>query len=482
VTRAWGLKRQILTGLAVILVVSFLSAGVVGQWILKQELTELQLSQARVLGPAVATVLAAVVDDRNRLQRVAAELVDGPTILQVEIYDRHRRLLIAAQAGGGVMPTAPSRAASIAPELTRALGTGNLATAIREGEPPILDFFVPMVHKGRLWGVAKVALPLLGGRAGYRRVVVTLMGLNILVLLLFVALVVNRYVLRPIEAMGQAANQVAEGDLSVRLDQSGAAELSSVAQSFNQMTDALRTKITELEEQRQQIIRSEKLASVGRLATGIAHEIGNPLQSIIGFADLLKNQELDKDTSREFLGRLDSEAQRIHETIRQLLDYSRPVTDETSSVDLAEVVESALLLVLPQPRFRDVKLSKVGLDGLPPIRGNAQRLSQVLVNLLLNAADAMETGGVIEIQGEALDESGRTFVFLRVVNDGPAIPIESREKIFDPFFSTKDPGQGTGLGLAVCRSIVESYGGELYLAERTTEYNSGAEFVLRFPR
>ena len=457
-----------------ILATSFLSAGLVGQWILKQELTGLQLSQARVLGPAVATVVAAVVDDASRLQRVVAELVDGPTINRVEIYDRHRKLIVSAQSSFGSHSAAARGPSGSAPELTRALGSGDLVSVIRDGDPPILDLFVPMAHKGRQWGVARVGVPLMGGQAGYRRIVISLMGLNVLVLLLFVALVVTRYVLRPIEAMGQAALQVAEGDLTVRLDQSGAAELASVAQSFNVMTDALRTKISQLEEQRQQIIRSEKLASVGRLATGVAHEIGNPLQSIIGFAELLRNQDLDKDTSREFLNRLESEAQRIHETIRQLLDYSRPVVDDVTAVDLADVVDSALLLVSPQPRFRQVKITKTGLQQLPSIQGNAQRLSQVLVNLLFNAADAMEAGGLIQLQGE-VDQSA---VQLRVVNDGPPIPIESREKIFDPFFSTKEPGQGTGLGLAVCRSIVESYGGQLSLAER----KDGVAFVLQFPK
>ncbi|MFH1132432.1 MAG: ATP-binding protein, partial [Pseudomonadota bacterium] len=251
----------------------------------------------------------------------------------------------------------------------------------------------------------------------------------------------------------------------------------SLAKSFNTMAISLREKMNRVEEQRWHLVRSEKMASVGRLATGVAHEVGNPLQSIMGFADLLLSEKgIDNKTSRDFIGRIQSEANRIHRIIRELLDYSRPVTDVVEAIHLKGVVEQSVQLMRPQQRFREVVLDCEGLTELPAVYSNSQRLVQVIVNLLLNAADAMNGKGRVELKGYYSDANPNQ-VELHVSNDGPPIPPEDRERIFDPFFTTKNPGQGTGLGLAICQSIMESINGSLFLADVPQTC-----FVVRIPK
>lgn len=212
---------------------------------------------------------------------------------------------------------------------------------------------------------------------------------------------------------------------------------------------------------------------MGRLAAGIAHEVGNPLQSIIGFTDLLIEQQVDEAERDDFLRRIQGESQRIHGTLRELLDYSRPGGEALEQVSLALVVEDALSLVQHTPRFRGVEVKVDPLD-LVLAQANAGRLVQVLVNLLLNAADALEGQGTVSIGGGCDD----AFVWLRIANSGPPIAASERDLIFDPFYTTKQPGEGTGLGLAVALSIVESFGGQLSLAAES----SPTTFVVRLPR
>ena len=200
---------------------------------------------------------------------------------------------------------------------------------------------------------------------------------------------------------------------------------------------------------------------MGRLAAGVAHEVGNPLQSIVGFTEILLSGGMSEEERADFLQRVRHETERIHNIIRELLDFARPQQDEPEPVKLAQVVEQSLQLVGPQKRLKAVVVVCDGLEDLPPVAASSQRLIQVLVNLLLNAADAMEGQGTITITGAYQEAEGMGEI--TVSNDGPPIPEQHRDQIFDPFFTTKDPGQGTGLGLAVASSIIERHGGTLEL-------------------
>ncbi|HEX6243639.1 MAG TPA: ATP-binding protein, partial [Polyangiales bacterium] len=235
---------------------------------------------------------------------------------------------------------------------------------------------------------------------------------------------------------------------------------------------------TELGSTRDQLVRSEKLASVGRLAAGVAHEIGNPLAAITGLIELLQLGGLSQAEHDEFLSRVRGETERIHRIIRELLDYSRARPSEASAPacgDLASVVEEAVKLIAPQKDLRLVTIEVRVHDDRPWVKAPADELTQVVLNLLLNAADAVAGEGTILVE---LRRCADAQIELSVTDSGPGIPEALLGRVFDPFFTTKPAGKGTGLGLAVCMSLVERYGGKI-AAENTK--GGGARFVISLP-
>jgi C4-dicarboxylate-specific signal transduction histidine kinase len=206
-------------------------------------------------------------------------------------------------------------------------------------------------------------------------------------------------------------------------------------------------------------LRTEKLATVGRLAAGLAHEVGNPLGAITGYVELAR-MRLPLDAHPELgdaLERIGAAAARIDHIVRELLDFARPSPPLLAPIALRPVVEATLRLAQVQPRFRDVAVEVELPPDLPRAVADEHQLSQVLLNLLLNAGDAMGGAGRVRVHGRAA--AGR--VWLTVEDEGPGIAPEDLRRIFDPFFTTKEPGRGTGLGLAISHRIMESFGGEI---------------------
>ncbi|MCA9664474.1 MAG: HAMP domain-containing histidine kinase [Myxococcales bacterium] len=457
-----SLRSQLVIGLSLMMLVATVSVGVITRWNVGRDTYEAQKQHAEALVGALASMLAPAMSkrplDRVAVQRAVAHIGAQRVLRYLEVVDVAWRVVARSPSKG----TRPSTII-----LRRAIRQRRAVSGVLRGG--VVEAAAPIRAVRR---VGAVRLRFSGAVVGSSTVVWVIVAVDTLVLLLFVAFVVTRYVARPLTALERAAAQVARGDLEVKLDEDGPRELASLALSFNAMTSSLREQLHHIEQQRRSLIRSEKLASVGRLAAGVAHEVGNPLQSIIGFADILLAGELD-DTQRDFLERLQREAQRIHEIVRQMLDYSRPTEEgERGAVRYDDVVNQAVRLVRPQERFKRVEVVDKGIAKAPLVDANESRLVQVIVNLLLNAADAGAQRVTLSVEQD--DEC----VSLGVANDGDPIADDHREHVFDPFFTTKDPGKGTGLGLAVSHSIVESFGGELSLApqrELTT-------FMIRLPR
>jgi signal transduction histidine kinase len=237
----------------------------------------------------------------------------------------------------------------------------------------------------------------------------------------------------------------------------------------------------ELERAQDQVVRSAKLASVGRLAAGVAHEIGNPLTVMLGFFDVLAALEPMAPEAREHLRTMRQEAERVNRTIRDLLDYARANPEPVETLGVGEVIDATVGLLAPQKPFRTIEIQVTVPSDLPPIRANRDRLRQVLVNLLLNAADAIgqdRPGTVgVKVSAAALPD-GKPAVRILVTDNGPGIPQELLDAIFDPFVTTKSPGSGTGLGLSVCQGIVEGFGGTIRASNRD---GGGACFELLLP-
>jgi signal transduction histidine kinase len=295
----------------------------------------------------------------------------------------------------------------------------------------------------------------------------------------------TRSVARPVERMLDAAERLGADDAALPIlsppGDHDRGSLGRAAVAFERTAAALEAqrasvadKIHELEEANRALaeardswVRSERLAAVGRLASGLAHEVGNPLGAITGYVEVARSR-LPAAADPELAGaleRIGAAAARIDTTIRELLDFARPSAPALAAVELGPAVEAVLRLARVQRQFRGVEVEVVLAAELPAVRADEHRLSQVLLNLLLNAADATGPGGRIEVRaGPAPGRRSR--VVLTVTDDGPGIPAELLDRIFEPFFSTKEPGRGAGLGLAVSRTLVESFGGELAAGNR----------------
>jgi two-component system, NtrC family, sensor kinase len=263
-------------------------------------------------------------------------------------------------------------------------------------------------------------------------------------------------------------------------------EILEVAQTFRRTLRQLKeereliaAQKRELEQMQANLIRASKLASVGRLAAGIAHEIGNPLAAVQGYLSLLSR--LDEREQKEVIERSAKELQRIHETIKKLLTYARLDGDQATMVPLAleQVVADAILLVRGHPAMRSVEIDKaLRPDAGPRALGDAGRLGQVLVNVLLNAAQAMN--GKPDPRIRIVEREAGEWIELDVEDNGPGVPPDKREQIFDPFYTTKAPGEGTGLGLAISRSLIESMEGDLFVSSANS--GEGASFTIRLKR
>lgn len=339
-----------------------------------------------------------------------------------------------------------------------------------------------------------------GASGALVRLVVLYAGVTSLAMLVLCYVLLTRLIVRPVEDLTRAAERLARGRTEVRSPVRGAAEVQALALAFNAMADDLRSERASLEARlrdleattrelraaQDSLVRSEKLASVGRLAAGVAHEIGNPLSGILGLVELLREGGLEPAEQAEFLRRIQHETERIHRIIRELLDYSRRGPEEgaeTASSDLAEVIAGAVHLVAPQKDLRRVTIEQRLPEGTIAVRGDGDALTQLVLNLLLNAADAIEGEGTItiavELEGEegAGGEPGRAR--LTVDDTGAGIAPEVRDRLFEPFVTTKPSGTGTGLGLAVCWTIVERVGGTIAAEDAPS---GGARFVVRLPR
>lgn len=296
----------------------------------------------------------------------------------------------------------------------------------------------------------------------------------------------TRLVVSPIRRLGLAAQRVAEGDHASRVDVKGGNEIGWLGTHFNQMLDrleegrqelerkveALARAKGDLEDAQDAMIRSEKLASVGHLAAGVAHEVGNPLSAVVGMVEFMRDDpDLDRADREDLLARTESELMRMNRIIRDLLDYSRPDDEHSQRASVADAVATTTSLVKAQPSFRSIQLDSDIPPGLTHVRIGQERLVQILLNLLLNAADALDGSGHVRVTARASDG----WVEVEVSDDGPGIPHPVKARIFDPFFTTKPPGKGTGLGLAICEKIAESAGGRIEALDREP---SGTRFVL----
>jgi signal transduction histidine kinase len=298
-------------------------------------------------------------------------------------------------------------------------------------------------------------------------------------------LMLQREVLRPLSRLLGGIRRLGEGQPGPPLPVDRRDEIGRVAEAFNEMAERLevarRTLMTETErtlDLEQQLRQAETLAVAGKLASGIAHEVGTPLNIISGRAEfLLKSLDAD-DPRRRDLTAIVGQIDRISGIIRALLDVVRRQKPEVQPVALPEVWQRLSPLLEHAARRRGVRLITALSPDLPRLSADPNQLQQVLINLLVNALEASSPGSRIELEAAPAARDGRPGLQITVSDHGPGIPDEALARVFEPFFTTKPRGQGTGLGLAISRDIVREHGGDI---RAESEAGGGARFAVWLP-
>ncbi len=292
---------------------------------------------------------------------------------------------------------------------------------------------------------------------------------NLLLLLLIV-----RSISRPLQRITLAAVRVIEGQYGTEVEgRHSNDEIGLLAQSFNEMSRKMAGDIEQLKKLNEQLIRTEKLAAMGTLSAGVAHEVNNPLASISSMIQIMRKNSTDEKLS-ENLKLIETQITRISQVTKDMMDFARVRPAAKSDIDINHVITKALRLASFDKSFQKLEIDQSFADGPATIYADPDQLSQVFLNLMLNARDAMPNGGILRL--ETCRSDGE---ILAIVSDsGIGIDSEDLTHIFDPFFTTKPAGKGTGLGLAVCYGIVTAHGGRI---EAVQDPSGGTSFRIYLP-
>jgi len=292
-----------------------------------------------------------------------------------------------------------------------------------------------------------------------------------------ISFILLRFVRRPIQTMAGKIAEVETGDLSVRLDPLCDDEMGRLMRSFNSMVLNLEQAQKALEQcHYQQMERADRLASVGEMATGIAHEIKNPLAGISGAITVLADDFAEDDPRKEIVRQVLEQIARLDKTATDLLYFGRPGKPEISYVDVNALVKKTLFFVSQHPEARNIHRVKELTRDLPAVGADEKQIQQVLFNVIINAIQAMKDGGTLTIVTDSVRRDGQEHVRIQVSDTGKGIAAGDIEKIFVPFYTTKT--QGTGLGLPICKNLMVQNGGGLDVESRLGE---GTTFTIELP-
>jgi two-component system NtrC family sensor kinase len=320
------------------------------------------------------------------------------------------------------------------------------------------------------------------------------MAIILVALLLVILYFSTSRIINPLQRVVFATQKIAKGDLSHKLNVKSRDEIGDLAKSFDQMTEELKIankkliewgktlerkvgeRTKELTEMQAHLIQSEKLASLGKLAAGIAHEINNPLGGILIYSHLLL-EDTDKGTDHyESLKKIVKETSRCKDIVRSLLEFARPKEPEMVLTNINEIVDKSLSIMERQAFFQNISLKKMYSSDLPKIVIDSAQLQQVFMNIILNAAEAMDGNGNLTIR-TSLDGKGSA-INIEFIDTGHGIKEEDRKRLFEPFFTTKEVGKGTGLGLAISYGIIQKHQGIIRV---TSQVGKGSTFTIKLP-
>ena len=453
------------------------------------------------------------------------------------VVDRQSNIIAGKQSGS-------FNRRSTDPFLERAIQAGELSAEVEKSGSFLsvsykkMKLYSPLWHQGKIVGGIQMEVPisdLMMNLLESKKIILITIISDALVLIIFGSFLLSRVLVNPMKDLVRLTKRISDGDFSETIEVvNNKNEIGQLMESFNRMIEKLKENQESLEnylespestnkqlkQAREELIRTEKLASVGRFAAGVAHEVGNPLGAILGYTSILRKEGIDREESEDYMKRIEREIERINKIVRELLDFARPSKCEIREVEVNKIVESALSLLSYQKNFKNIQTRLDLQPDLPLIKGDESQLSQVFINIILNAIDAMPDGGILQIQtkGHVIEylsgdrsrgrypprrrsdpvesdysylrgehpyvaapskfSRGDRLVQVRITDTGSGIKRENLEDIFDPFFTTKAPDKGTGLGLSISLKIVESFGGEIRVE---SEFGKGTAFEIYFP-
>ena len=405
--------------------------------------------------------------ERTEVPDIVQHITRQPSVYAVLVYEGDRSAILRRDTLDlGPMPH----------QVDSVLADGRVREVERAlGEVDVFSVVYPILGDGEaVVGAFEVAQPLSFVRAEMGRTRVRFLLNTIVLFLAVTALIrwlVQRLVSEPLRRLAEGAQAFGRGELDHRMQLgAGSGELAEVAAEFNRMAQSLeqaRMELVQGAEERLALARhvrhSEKMAALGQLAAGLAHEIGAPLHVVRGRADLLARRGTRPDQEARDLRIIVEQIDRITGIVRSLLDFARHREPQLVSMTMGEVVDTVVELLASETRRTDVEIRILTLPDAK-VRGDRDQLQQVVLNLLLNALQALEGAPqprLVEVSAD-VDTPGNQ-VALRVSDNGPGIPAELRDRVFEPFFTTKATGAGTGLGLAVARRIAEEHGGSVVI-------------------
>ena len=503
-----SLRTNIALNLAILLLISILLIDLIMLIMTQKMLIGSRLEKGRVLMSTLAINLEAIPTSVGEDWRMTnfgqishtMKSAGGLCMLVVSIDGRRIFREGIGCASQGAMAVMAHRAAREGQEITQAT---DMLRGIFGQQPKVMRLAAPLRVGNQIVAGACLLMPLDDIYNRLRRsqhILLIYALINTAFLTLLGAYRLNRLTVKPIQRLVRRAEAYRDSDDDVFLLDKEDNEFSQLSKSLNRMlmhlaqdkeklqasVDSLETANRDLEKVQRDLIRAEKLASVGRLSAGIAHEIGNPIGIIKGYLALLHDAAVTDEDKADFIVRTEKEVERINSIIQQLLDFARPSGEEQKAVSVHDILKDLEEVCRFQPALACIRFELCLEAERDCVTANARQLRQVFLNLVLNAADAVRDA---DVAGELLIRTERhhdadagqpqnDYLVVRFMDNGHGIPDETLTSIFDPFFTTKDPGKGTGLGLSVSFTIVEGLGGTI---EADRNESGGTSMIIRLP-
>ena len=487
-SRSVGLRTEVLITLTLLLGAALLLGGMMMLHLMEKNLLEERVGQLRSFAQILASVSRQPPGDLPGdvvLEEKLVALSHLPDDVHCNawwLYDQNLNP-VGSSVTGQSSPSVISRLqmVKLTKELLQKTYYSTLLNFFEQTEPAT-HFILPIQLSNSFYGLMELNFSLADIRLkvlGSLQVLILYIILYGIILVLAGYYLILKNIIRPAQNLLKATEDVGSGNLETRLPVAGPIEISQLATAYNQMVDALRESRDEtehhiaslektnqeLQQTRDELVRSEKMASVGQLAAGLAHELGNPLAAIIGYLELLK-QRVKAAPDSDILHRALAETNRIDFLVRELLDFSRPAENTlVEPVDIVAALNTAVQLLKNQGTIAEIKILNQLPPTLAPVKIDRNKLQQVFINLLLNATQACDQHGEICLSAGGDGNS----VWVGIADNGRGIVSADLNRIFDPFFTTKPPGEGTGLGLAMCQRIVEEVGGVIEVDSKLGE-------------